>query len=162
MEVSKVDFKHILYATDFSENAKYACSYAKSLADKYNAEIILLHVIKEELPGLLIFDAGMDRTSQEVSNRFSMQKELFEEQKTQIVSKIEEQYGMETGVKRIIVERGHPVKLILKVAETENCDLIVMGVKGSGALEDFLMGDTVRHVISSTKIPVLVVQSASK
>ena len=162
MEVSKVDFKHILYATDFSENAKYACSYAKSLADKYNAEIILLHVIKEELPSLLIFDAGMDRTSKEVSNRLSMQKKLFEEEKAQIISKIEEEYGEETGVNKIIVERGHPVTLIRKVAESENCDLIIMGVKGRGALEDFLMGDTVRHIISSTKIPVLAVQNKSK
>ncbi len=54
MEVPKVDFKHILYATDFSENAKHACSYAKSIADQYNAEVTLLHVIKEEISPLLI------------------------------------------------------------------------------------------------------------
>ena len=162
MEVADVKFKHILYATDFSENAKYACSYAKSIADRYDAEITLLHVIKDELPGLLIFDAGMDRTSKEVSNRLSMQKEQFEKQKSQMISKIREEYDTETGVKNIIVERGHPVKLILKVSETEDCDLIIMGVKGRGSLEDFLMGDTVRHVISSAKVPVLVVQSENK
>jgi nucleotide-binding universal stress UspA family protein len=138
---------------------RQACSYAKSIGEKYDAEIILLHVIKDELPGLLIFDAGMDRTSKEVASRLSMQKELFEEQKAQIISKIREEYGTETGVKKIIVERGHPVKLILKVAESEACDLIVMGVKGRGYLEDFLMGDTVRHVITSSKVPVLVVQN---
>lgn len=159
MEVADVKFKHILYATDFSENAKYACSYAKSIADRYDAEITLLHVIKDELPGLLIFDAGMDRTSKEVSNRLSMQKEQFEKQKSEMISKIRDEYDIETGVKNIIVERGHPVKLILKVSEVEECDLIIMGVKGRGSLEDFLMGDTVRHVISSAKVPVLVVQS---
>lgn len=158
MEISKIHFNHILYATDFSENANHACSYAKSLSDQYDAEITLLHVIKDELPSLLIFDVGMDRTSKEASNRFTKQKELFEEQKSELISKIRAEYGDETGVKNIIVERGHPVKIIVNVAEKHNCDLIVMGMKGRSSLEDILMGDTVRHVITSSKIPVLVVQ----
>jgi nucleotide-binding universal stress UspA family protein len=162
MEVSKVHFKHILYATDFSENAEYACSYAKSVADQYNAEITLLHVIKEELPDFMIFDAGMDRTSKEVSNRLTMQKELDKEQKDQIISRIESEYSEKTGIKRYIVEKGNPVKVIIKVVEEEACDLLVMGFKGRSTFEDFLMGDTIRHVISKVKIPVLVVQNQSK
>ena len=162
MEVSKVHFKHILYATDFSENAEYACSYAKSVADQYNAEITLLHVIKEELPDFMIFDAGMDRTSKEVSNRLTMQKELDKEQKDQIISRIEKEYGEKTGIKRYIVEKGNPVKVIIKVVEDEACDLLVMGFKGRSTFEDFLMGDTIRRVISKVKIPVLVVQNKSK
>ena len=158
MEVSKIHFKHILYATDFSESANHACSYAKSLSDQYKADITLLHVIKDELPGLLIFDVGMDRTSKEASDRFTRQKKLFEEQKSEIVSKIRDEFGDETGVKKIIVERGHPVKVIVNVAVAESCDLIVMGMKGRTSLEDILMGDTVRHVITSAKVPVLVVQ----
>jgi nucleotide-binding universal stress UspA family protein len=162
MEVSRVHFKHILYATDFSENAEYACSYAKSVADQYNAEITLLHVIKEELPDFMIFDAGMDRTSKEVSNRLTMQKELDKEQKAQIISRIEEEYSEKTGIKRYIIEKGNPVKIIIKTVEEEACDLIVMGFKGRSTFEDFLMGDTIRHVISKVKIPVLVVQNQSK
>jgi len=158
MEVPKVDFTHILYATDFSENAKHACSYAKSIADQYNAEVTLLHVIKDEIPSLLIFDAGMDRTSKEVSNRLTRQKDIFEEQKSQIISKIKEEYSEDIGINEIVVKKGHPVKVIVNVAKEENCDLIVMGVKGRSSFEDILMGDTVRHVITSAKVPVLVVQ----
>lgn len=162
MEISNVNFKHVLYATDFSENAENACSYAKSIADQYKAEITLLHVIKEELPDFMIFDAGMDRTSKEVSNRLTMQKDLFEKQKAQILEKIEEEYIAKTGINRIIIEKGNPVKVIIKVIENENCDLIVMGFKGRSTFEDYLMGDTVRHVISKVKIPVLVVQTNVK
>jgi nucleotide-binding universal stress UspA family protein len=162
MEVSKVHFKHILYATDFSENAEYACSYAKSVADQYNAEITLLHVIKEELPDFMIFDAGMDRTSKEVSNRLTMQKELDKEQKDQIISRIESEYSLKTGIKRYIVEKGNPVKVIISVVEEEACDLLVMGFKGRSTFEDFLMGDTIRRVISKVKIPVLVIQNKNK
>jgi len=38
--------KKILYATDMSENARYAFSYAASLADKYDAKITLLHILE--------------------------------------------------------------------------------------------------------------------
>jgi nucleotide-binding universal stress UspA family protein len=162
MEIAKVVFKHILYATDFSENANYACSYAKSISDQYNAEMTLLHVIKDEIPDLLIFDAGMERASSAVSDRLTLQKDVFEEQREQIKSKIEEEYASKTGIKRVVVEKGNPAKVIIKVAEDENCDLIVMGFKGKSTFEDFLMGDTIRHVMSKVKIPVLVVQNKIK
>lgn len=158
MEVPNVKINHILYATDFSENAKHALSYAKSIAEQYNAEVTLLHVIKDEVPGFLIFDAGMDRTSKEVADRLKQQKELFEKQKTDIISKIRNNYNEEIGIKEIKVERGHPVKIIANFAEKENYDLIVMGSKGRNTLEGFLLGDTVRQVITRVKIPVLVVQ----
>jgi nucleotide-binding universal stress UspA family protein len=163
MEVTKVHFKNILYATDFSENAQYACSYAKSIADQYNAEITLLHVIKEEIPDLLIFDAGMDRSSSAVSDRLTVQKDIFEEQTKNIISKIKNEYGdTQIGIKDIVVVKGNPVKVIVSTAEEKNCDLIIMGVKGRSSIEEMLMGDTVRRVISKGKVPVLVVQNPIK
>jgi nucleotide-binding universal stress UspA family protein len=163
MEIAKVQFKHILYTTDFSENAKYACSYAKSIADQYNSEVILLHVIKDDLPDFLIFDAGNERSPKGVTNRLEMQKEYFEDQKVKLVDKIKKEYCFEdTHVNEIIVERGNPVKVITRIAEERNCDLIVMGVKGRNSIEDVLMGDTARRVITRAKSPVLVVSNKVK
>ena len=163
MEVSKVHFKHILYATDFSDNAKYACSYAKSIADQYGAEITLLHVIKDEIPDLLIFDAGMERTSSGVADRLTKQKDIFEDKKDQIISKIKNVYGeQEIGIDNILVVKGNPVKVIVNTVKEKNCDLIIMGVKGRSSLEDILMGDTVRRVITRINKPVLVVQNQNK
>jgi nucleotide-binding universal stress UspA family protein len=41
------EIKKILYATDLSKNARYAFAYAVSLANLYDAKIILLHVLPE-------------------------------------------------------------------------------------------------------------------
>ena len=38
--------KKILYATDLSKNSAYAYHYAMNMAEKYNAEIVVLHVIE--------------------------------------------------------------------------------------------------------------------
>ena len=47
MTIPKVEVKKILYATDLSENARFAFAYAVSLADLYGAKITLLHVLPE-------------------------------------------------------------------------------------------------------------------
>ena len=39
--------KTILYATDLSENARYAYTYAASIAQQYGARITILHVIEK-------------------------------------------------------------------------------------------------------------------
>ena len=43
------EIKKILYATDLSENARYAFGYAVSLANRYGAGITILHVMESSL-----------------------------------------------------------------------------------------------------------------
>ena len=52
MDLPKVEVKKILYATDLSENARFAFAYAVSLADLYHASITFIHVLPE-VPDLL-------------------------------------------------------------------------------------------------------------
>ena len=47
MILPKVDVKKILYATDLSENARFAYAYAASLSELYGAPITLMHVLPE-------------------------------------------------------------------------------------------------------------------
>jgi nucleotide-binding universal stress UspA family protein len=157
MELPKVDLKHILYTTDFSENAAYVCAYADRLANQFNAKMTMLHVVQEELLDLLIFDVGTDRVAG-VQKRLSIVKEHFKDTKTKVIEKIKAEYGQETmNEDDIVVEKGNPVKMILRVAKERNCDLIVIGKKGRGSLEDTMMGDTVRRVLHRSKVPVLVI-----
>jgi nucleotide-binding universal stress UspA family protein len=41
------EIKKILYATDLSENARYAFGYAASIANRFGARITILHVLEE-------------------------------------------------------------------------------------------------------------------
>jgi len=40
------EIKRILYATDLSENAKHAFTYAATIANKFDAKITVLHVVE--------------------------------------------------------------------------------------------------------------------
>jgi nucleotide-binding universal stress UspA family protein len=172
MDLPEVDVKKILYATDLSENARYAFAYAVSLADLYNASITFIHVLPE-VPELL--DRGViGYISEERWKEIKSQN--VEEAKEAIIGKRrdhlairdvlhqfsetvkESQDGDGFVTDDIIVVRGNPVEEILKYSEETNCDLIVMGTHGQGTLADAMMGSTARRVLRRSEKPVLVVR----
>jgi len=61
-------------------------------------------------------------------------------------------------VRKWIME-GQPAKEILKLAEEQSVDLIVMGTLGRSGIEKFLLGSVADKVIRGSRIPVLVVRN---
>lgn len=176
MDLPKVEVKKILYATDLSENARYAFAYAVSLADLYNAAITFIHVLPEvpdlidkNIIGYISEDRWEEIKSQNVDeardaligkrrDHLAVRDALH--QFSENVKETHEGKGFITD--DIIVERGNPVEKILKQAEEKNCDLIVMGTHGQGKLADAMMGSTARRVLRRSVKPVLVVRLPEK
>lgn len=157
-----VEIKHILYATDHSQNAREAYLYARSIASKYDAKLTMLHVIQESTD-LSVFDINMGRTSSE-KKWLEMRREYLEETLKEAVREVEEECSkQDINADKILVEKGVPSKMILLVAEENGCDFIVMGMKGrGGTLENAIMGDTLRRVLHNSRLPVLVVEPFSE
>jgi len=172
MDLPKVDVKKILYATDLSENARYAFAYAVSLADLYKATITFIHVLPEvsnfidkSIIGYISEDRWEEIKSQNVDEA---REALIGKRRDHLVVR-DALHQFSENVKAshegdgfitddIIVERGNPVEQILKQTEEKNCDLIVMGTHGQGTLADVMMGSTARRVLRRSKKPVLVVR----
>jgi nucleotide-binding universal stress UspA family protein len=172
MDLPKVDVKKILYATDLSENARYAFAYAVSLADLYNASITFIHVLPE-VPSRLD-KSVIGYISEERWEEIKSQN--VEEAREAIIGKSREHLAIRDALHQfsedvrqerdgegfatddIIVVRGNPVEEILNHADESNCDLIVMGTHGQGTLADAMMGSTARRVLRRSAKPVLVVR----
>ncbi|MDJ0984515.1 MAG: universal stress protein [Desulfobacterales bacterium] len=172
MDLPKVDVKKILYATDLSENARYAFAYAVSLADLYKASVTMIHVLPE-VPALLdqsvIGYISEDRWKEIKSQQVDEAKEALIGKRRDHLAIKEALHQFSEDVKQqqagdgfttddIIVQRGNPVEEIIKSAEEIKCDLIVMGTHGQSTLEDVMLGSTARRVIRRSKVPVLVVR----
>lgn len=157
MAFPNIEIKHILYATDNSEDARCAFAYAASFTKQFNAKLTLLHV-EQEFKDMVAFDFGIER-SVAATKWFSINKDYYEELRNQLQEMAKTTYlGEPINIDDVVIEKGNPVKMILRVAEERECDLIVMGMKGRSALEDTVLGGTVNGVLRRSKIPVLVMR----
>jgi nucleotide-binding universal stress UspA family protein len=176
MEPLKVKIENILYATDLSESAHHAFSYAVSLANQYGAKLTLLNVLPE-MPTIIESSSVVGYIGEEKWKE--MQESSFQEVKDALIGKRRDHHMVREVLDQfsekarsdysrggdmaddIVVERGNPVEVILTVAKEKNCDLIVMGTHGRGTLADAVMGSTARRVIRRSPTPVLVVRLPS-
>jgi nucleotide-binding universal stress UspA family protein len=173
MEIPTVKIKHILYATDLSESAQYAFSYAISMANQYDAKITFLNVLPEA-PAIIESSRAIGYIGEERWK--ALEEGHFKDAKAALIGKrrdhhlirdILDQFSEKAKSEfrdrayesdEIVVEKGNPVEVILNVAKEKKCDLIVMGTHGRGTLADVVMGSTARRVIRRSTTPVLVVR----
>jgi nucleotide-binding universal stress UspA family protein len=150
------DISRILFATDDSPNAQHAFTYAVCMARKFDAKIVLLHVVAELFKDMIAFDFGIER-SIAAQKWFSASNDYFKELKEKFNDIARKNYDFEDNViDKVLVEKGNPVRIILQVAEDKKCDLISMGSKGRESLEDAMLGSTAVGVVRRSKIPVML------
>ena len=154
--------KRILYATDLSENAKHAFTYAATIANRFDAKITILHVL-ETIPlnteWQLIDYLGEDRWKEVQKKK---KQEFIESTKKSLNNFCEEMSSSFKScpflVDEMIIKEGVPVDEILKTVDSKNCDIVVMGTHGYGMLADALIGSNARRVVRRCKKPVMVVR----
>ncbi|PWB51340.1 MAG: universal stress protein [Candidatus Methanoperedenaceae archaeon] len=151
-------YKKILIATDGSEHTEKAITHAIELAKLTGAQLHAIYVISVVSPPDTI-DIKLDNDPESYRTLdASMEglKKILRHEGDVAIRYIEEQAnGMD--VRKWIIE-GQPAKEILKLAEEESVDLIVMGTLGRSGIEKFLLGSVADKVIRGSKIPVLVVR----
>ncbi len=157
------NIKKILYATDLSENSAYAFYFAIDLAKKHNANIIILHVVEPIPPDVMPYLEREKIVEIEKDNT----KEKMEEIKNRLQSfcrRVEGQIAPPCIelVSKTIVPLGHPTDEILKVADREDCDLIVLGTHGKGFLAHTFLGSVSSAVLHRTRKPVFIIPLPSE
>jgi nucleotide-binding universal stress UspA family protein len=159
------EIKKILYATDLSENARYAFGYAMSLANQYGAGITILHVLEsssssESLVTNVIGEKRWNElrkeNEQEVVKTIKKRLENFCEEVTREVPECP------FITDEIIVRIGIPADEILNLVGSRDYDLVVMGAHGHGILGSAIMGSISRRVVRHSKRPVLVIRLPSE
>jgi universal stress protein A len=135
----------ILVATDFSADAARALDYAVELAHRFGAEVIVLHV--HEVVDLVPGAAAADQL------RAAAQEEL--ERSAAALR------GRDVRV-RSLLRAGAPSTEILRAAETEGADLLVVGTHGHTGLARLLLGSVAERIVRGAVAPVLTVRHPSR
>ncbi len=149
-------FTKILFPTDFSEKSNQALRVVKKLQEAGTKIVVLVHCIDSREMTTM---ADMEGFS---SIRFN---EILTEVRVNMKQKASqnlERIGRELSdlgfrVEERLVE-GIPFKEILRIAEKEAVDAIVIGSTGKGVITEILLGSTSEKVVREASIPVIVVK----
>ena len=144
----------ILYPTDFSKCASHALPYAISLAERYGADLHLLHatVLHEGDPGNAVH---------RLPNMEELYQLLEQHAETQMKSTLEDHGSKSFTVRHAQVRSISAPGAILDFAAEADIDLIVMGTHGRRGLRRLLLGSVAEEVVRLAPCPVLTVPEAS-
>jgi len=170
MNLPNIQIKKILYATDLSETAVHAFSYALSLAVAYDAGITMLHVVSESSSNEFISSMISAKTLKEIKDQHHSEarKNMIGKRREFVaIKEVLQAFSDEATTtnkdqgyltEEILVEDGPPAETIVRTAKKQVCDLIVMGTHGQSGIKELLTGSTAKKVVRQSSIPVLVVR----
>lgn len=145
----RIDFKHVLFLTDFSEPSCDALPFATAIARGYGSRVHAVHVIvpssytymTPEVAGTLLDD---------------------EEEAAKVeMDRVEAQL---TGLPReIIIERGSSLwEVVARLVKERGIDLITLGTHGRTGLKKALLGSFAEEVFRRSRVPVLMSGPATR
>jgi nucleotide-binding universal stress UspA family protein len=137
----EMEFKNILFATDFGRSAQREADYAVSLAQEHCSRLRLVHVLPHsEAYGEDVLEVEKGKYMKQLRDLMGSRNELH--------CKLDFE-----------VAAGEPVEQILKMAEETKADLIVMGAKARSSLAGNVPHTKAYRVVCGAHCPVLTVRS---
>jgi nucleotide-binding universal stress UspA family protein len=137
-----IDLRKILVAQDFSIESELALQLATSLAQEYQAELHLLHVLPVALAKAA---AGLPPGVESDFHRAALALQRSVPDEAYLWCKVVQ-----------AVECGQPYREILSYAEENEIDLICMGVHGAGFAMRALFGSNTDRVLRQAPCPALI------
>ena len=135
--------RRLLLATDLSARSDRALDRASLLASQWHAALTIVHALEDQ-PG---DDADLSAyRRRDAGAEARARKEILEA----------------NPAARVIIEKGDPSEVILRVAAAEGCDLIVIGVARHELLGRVFLGRTVDSLVRRAQVPVLVVRQRAR
>lgn len=141
-----ITLERILVPTDFSDYSKPAITYACELAERFSAELHVLHVVPPPLVAAPYIGAISDDMLQPEA---AAKKELDEME--------DPSFEQAAPVDRVL-RMGTPFVEIVRYAKENAIDLIVMGTHGRTGVVHALIGSVAEKVVRKAPCPVLTVR----
>lgn len=149
--IGNITFKKIMIATDGSVCSRIAANKGIELARLSGGTVYAVYVISMEYFSSMGMDFDWGRVY-----------EALKKDGEKAVSYVEGIGELEkVNVESILLE-GHPATELVRYAEEEKMDIIVMGTVGRTGLDRLLLGSVAENVLKHSKIPVMVVREKYK
>lgn len=144
-------YERILVPTDGSDGVERAVRHAVDLAHAHGATLHALYVVNTAGYAGLPMDASYEGVDEMLR--------ADAEEAVGIVEAVADDYDV--PIETAIIE-GSPSREIVRYAEREGCDLVVMGTHGRGGIDRLLLGSVAEKVVRGSNVPVLTVRVGSE
>lgn len=141
-------YHRILCPIDFSASSVHALDFARSLSRRIGAALTALHVVEA-------LDGGDEPTRDDFIG--DIRRRQCDMARASLREFVGPQDGDAPAIEQLIV-LGRPHREIVRLAEERSSDLIVMGVRGRGALGLTLFGSTTNQVVRRATCPVATIR----
>lgn len=157
---NRPQIKTILYASDLGGQTRPVFRHAIAMADHHDAKIIMVHVVEP------MTESAKSIVHSYLSNDFTedVQKQAMKATLAKMKKRLKKAYLDELEkndrmglVKEIMAVTGKPSEEILRIAEEEKADIIILGKSTRKVRGIRVMGSTARRVSRMAKLPVLVI-----
>ena len=136
--------KKILVAIDFSECSINALEHAITIANKADAGLEMMFVVKP--------DSSRDLFTEGAQTLSAMVKDKFDE--------LVEKYKDKLDKNKIgyLIREGKVYKEIIQEADKKDIFLVMAGTHGSSGFEEFWMGSNANRIVSALRKPVITIR----
>jgi len=139
-------YKKLLLATDGSENARRAADEAMILTKAFSSHVILVYIISNPPSQPRMVQANFDVHS------------LLEEDAKSRIKDIIDIFEKESLPYTLKVAIGDPAAEIIKIAEKENVNVIIIGSRGLSTIKGVFLGSVSQKVTHHATCPVMIVK----
>ena len=149
-----LQYKNMLYCTDFSEEAEMAFVNAVDLAQRHGAKLYILHVIHSP------YHIRRDIVDEYVSDapEAKMSSKVLEKARADLKARYVSRLG-KIGDHEVVALEGVPFVEIIRFAKKKNVDVIVMGAVGKSEIDRQSFGSTVENVARRAHCHVLAIRN---
>lgn len=151
-------YNKILLPTDGSENSKRTNKHALWIADKSDADIVVLYVIEPHFPEVAttLPLSTLPTPDEQFYNEIRKEGHQIIDDFKQELEDIQCKGKCKNVNLKTMINEGKPSNEIIKILDQEDIDLIVMGASGRHGLDRFMLGSVTERVIREAKKPVMV------
>ena len=150
--------KRILVPTDFSEVSHAALSMALQLASDYDAQLFVLHVVKDmdrELKKRLVSAPNDEFIETAIRNG---EKAILDAVELERSRAREAGKQLKNSPLKMIVTGGDWLEVSLNMIDEHDLDLIVTGTHGGSGIKSFLLGSMSEQLVRRAACSVFVVK----
>jgi len=144
--------KRIIVPLDGSQRTECVLPTATSIARAYGAELILVHVIREQVPTSVLHATEDLELARELASHLEVSAKAYLE---------DLRAGLErdgTAARTVVLRNANQRRAITEVAKHEHADFIVVAAHGADCDGDCSHGSVTEYLLTHSEVPVLMLQ----